>query len=102
MIIRPKVRGFVCVTSNPTGCAAYVQEQIDYVKRQGATRNGPRNALIIGASTGYGLAARIAAAFGSNAGTVGVFYDRPSEDGRPATPGWYNTIAFERAAHAAG
>jgi enoyl-[acyl-carrier protein] reductase / trans-2-enoyl-CoA reductase (NAD+) len=102
MIIKPKVRGFVCVTAHPTGCAAYVQEQIDFVKRQGRTRNGPRNALIIGASTGYGLASRIAAAFGSGAGTVGVFYDRPSEDGRPATPGWYNTIAFERAAHAAG
>ena len=102
MILKPKVRGFVCVTAHPTGCAAYVQEQIDFVKRQGRTRNGPRNALIIGASTGYGLASRIAAAFGSGAGTVGVFYDRPSEDGRPATPGWYNTIAFERAAHAAG
>ncbi len=102
MIIKPKVRGFVCVTAHPTGCAAYVQEQIEYVKRHGATRNGPRKALIIGASTGYGLASRIAAAFGSGAGTVGVFYDRPSEDGRPATPGWYNTIAFERAAHAAG
>ncbi len=102
MIIRPKVRGFVCVTAHPVGCAAYVQEQIDYVKRQGPIKHGPKNALIIGASTGYGLASRIAAAFGSGAGTVGVFYDRPSEDGRPATPGWYNTIAFERAAHAAG
>ena len=102
MIIRPKVRGFVCVTAHPVGCAAYVQEQIDYVKRQGAIKHGPKNALIIGASTGYGLASRIAAAFGSGAGTVGVFYDRPSEDGRPATPGWYNTIAFERAARAAG
>jgi len=102
MIIKPKVRGFVCVTAHPTGCAAYVQEQIDYVKRLGPMKNGPKNALIIGASTGYGLASRIAAAFGARAGTVGVFYDRPSEEGRPATPGWYNTIAFERAAHAAG
>ena len=102
MIIKPKVRGFVCVTAHPTDCAAYVQEQIDYVKRLGPMKNGPKNALIIGASTGYGLASRIAAAFGARAGTVGVFYDRPSEEGRPATPGWYNTIAFERAAHAAG
>ena len=102
MIIRPKVRGFVCVTAHPVGCAAHIQEQIDYVKRQGPIKNGPKRALVIGASTGYGLASRITAAFGSNAGTFGVFYDRPSEEGRPATPGWYNTIAFERAAKAAG
>jgi enoyl-[acyl-carrier protein] reductase/trans-2-enoyl-CoA reductase (NAD+) len=102
MIIRPKVRGFVCVTAHPVGCAAHIQEQIDYVKRQGPIKNGPKRALVIGASTGYGLASRITAAFGSNAATFGVFYDRPSEEGRPATPGWYNTIAFERAANAAG
>ena len=102
MILRPKVRGFVCVTAHPIGCAAHIQEQIDYVKRQGQIKDGPKRALVIGASTGYGLASRIAAAFGSNAATFGVFYDRPSEEGRPATPGWYNTIAFERAAKAAG
>lgn len=102
MIIKPKVRGFVCVTSHPTGCAAHVQEQIDLVKVRGPIRNGPRNALIIGASTGYGLGSRIAAAFGSGAKTLGVFFERPSEEGRPATPGWYNTIAFTGAARAAG
>lgn len=102
MIIKPKVRGFVCVTSHPTGCAAHVQEQIDLVKVRGPIRNGPRNALIIGASTGYGLGSRIAAAFGSGAKTLGVFFERPSEEGRPATPGWYNTIAFTDAARAAG
>jgi enoyl-[acyl-carrier protein] reductase/trans-2-enoyl-CoA reductase (NAD+) len=102
MIIKPKVRGFVCVTAHPTGCAAHVQEQIDYVKSKGAIKNGPRNALIIGASTGYGLGSRIAAAFGSGAKTLGVFFERPSEDGRPATPGWYNSIAFTNAARAAG
>src|SRR5664279_2456467 len=102
MILRPKVRGFVCVTAHPVGCAAHIQEQIDYVRRQGPIKDGPKRALVIGASTGYGLASRITAAFGSNAGTFGVFYDRPSEEGRPATPGWYNTIAFERAAKAAG
>ncbi len=102
MIIKPKVRGFVCVTAHPVGCAAHVQEQIDHVKAKGPIRNGPRNALIIGASTGYGLASRIAAAFGSGAKTLGVFFERPSEEGRPATPGWYNTIAFTKAAHAAG
>lgn len=102
MIIKPKVRGFVCVTAHPTGCAAHIQEQIDYVKSKGPIKNGPRNVLVIGASTGYGLGSRIAAAFGSGAKTLGVFFERPSEDGRPATPGWYNTIAFTNAARAAG
>jgi enoyl-[acyl-carrier protein] reductase/trans-2-enoyl-CoA reductase (NAD+) len=102
MILRPKVRGFVCVTAHPVGCAAFVQEQIDYVQGRKRIATGPRKALVIGASTGYGLASRITAAFGSGAATFGVFYDRPSEEGRPATPGWYNTIAFDRAARAAG
>ena len=98
MILRPKVRGFVCVTAHPVGCAAHVQEQIDYVQNLGPIKDGPKRALIIGASTGYGLSSRIAAAFGSGAATLGVYYDRPSEEDRPATPGWYNTFAFERAA----
>ncbi len=102
MIIKPKVRGFVCVTAHPDGCAAHVQEWIDYVKSQGTLRNGPKKVLVIGSSTGYGLASRIAAAFGSGAATLGVFFERPSEEGRPATPGWYNTIAFTHAARAAG
>lgn len=102
MIIKPKVRGFVCVTAHPEGCAAHVQEWIDYVKSQGPLRNGPKKVLVIGASTGYGLASRIAAACGSGAATLGVFFERPSEEGRPATPGWYNSIAFTHAARAAG
>jgi enoyl-[acyl-carrier protein] reductase/trans-2-enoyl-CoA reductase (NAD+) len=102
MIIKPKVRGFVCVTAHPAGCAAQVQEQIDHVKAKGPIKGGPRSALIIGASTGYGLASRIAASFGCGAKTLGVFFERPSEDGRPATPGWYNSIAFTHAARAAG
>ena len=102
MIIKPKVRGFVCVTAHPTGCAAHVQEQIDYVKGKGPIQGGPRNVLVIGSSTGYGLSSRITAAFGCGAKTLGVFYERPSEDGRPATPGWYNSIAFTQAARAAG
>jgi enoyl-[acyl-carrier protein] reductase/trans-2-enoyl-CoA reductase (NAD+) len=102
MIIKPKVRGFVCVTAHPVGCAVHIQEQIDHVRAKGPIRGGPRNALIIGASTGYGLGSRIAAAFGCGAKTLGVFFERPSEEGRPATPGWYNTIAFTHAARAAG
>lgn len=102
MIIKPKVRGFVCVTAHPEGCAAHVQEWIDHVKAKGSIAKGPRKVLVIGSSTGYGLASRITAAFGSGAATLGIFFERPSEDGRPATPGWYNTIAFTQAARAAG
>ena len=102
MIIKPKVRGFVCVTAHPAGCAAHVQEQIDHVIAKGPIKHGPKNVLVIGSSTGYGLASRIAATFGSGAATLGVFFERPSEEGRPATPGWYNTIAFTKAARAAG
>lgn len=102
MVIKPKVRGFVCITAHPTGCAAHVQEWINVVKAAGPIKNGPKNVLVIGASTGYGLASRIAASFGSRANTLGIFFERPSEEGRTATPGWYNTIAFTRAARAEG
>lgn len=102
MIIKPKVRGFVCVTAHPTGCSAHIQQQIDYVKSKGPISQGPKNVLVIGASTGFGLASRITAAFGSGAATLGIFYERPSEEGRSATPGWYNSIAFTEAARAAG
>ena len=102
MIIKPKVRGFVCVTAHPVGCAAHVQSWIDHVKAKGPIANGPKKVLVIGSSTGYGLASRVTAAFGSGAATLGIFFERPSEEGRPATPGWYNTIAFTKAAQAAG
>jgi enoyl-[acyl-carrier protein] reductase / trans-2-enoyl-CoA reductase (NAD+) len=102
MIIKPKVRGFVCVTAHPEGCAAHVQEWIDYVKAKGPIKAGPKKVLVIGSSTGYGLASRVMSAFGSGAATIGIFFERPSDEGRPATPGWYNTIAFTKAAHAAG
>lgn len=102
MIIQPKVRGFVCVTSHPTGCEANVRRQIEYVRSKGAVEGGPKRALVIGASTGYGLASRITAAFGCGAGTVGVFLEREPTPTRPATAGWYNSVAFERAAKEAG
>ncbi len=102
MVIKPKVRGFVCVTAHPAGCAAHVQEWIDYVKAQGPVKNGAKKVLVIGASTGYGLASRIAAAFGSGAATIGVFFERPSEPDKTATPGWYNSAAFTSAAKKAG
>jgi enoyl-[acyl-carrier protein] reductase/trans-2-enoyl-CoA reductase (NAD+) len=102
MIIKPKVRGFFCITAHPEGCAAHVQEWIDYVKSQPPIESGPKKVLVIGSSTGYGLASRITAAFGSGAATVGVFYEKPSQEDRPGTPGWYNTIGFARAAKKAG
>jgi enoyl-[acyl-carrier protein] reductase / trans-2-enoyl-CoA reductase (NAD+) len=102
MIIQPKVRGFICVTAHPEGCAAHVQQQIDFVKSRGALSEMPRRVLVIGASTGYGLASRIVPAFAGNAATIGVFFEKPSEDGKPASAGWYNSAAFEKAAHDAG
>lgn len=101
-IIKPKVRGFVCVTTHPEGCAFNIDEQIQYIKSQPAIENGPKNVLVIGSSTGYGLSSRIAAAFGCNANTFGVFFERPSTSDKPASPGWYNSIALEKAAHNAG
>ena len=102
MVIKPRVRGFICVTTHPTGCDASVKEQIDYIKAQPKLANGPKKVLVLGASTGYGLAARIKAAFGSDAATLGVFFERPGTETKPATAGWYNTAAFEKYAHQAG
>ncbi len=102
MVIKPRIRGFVCITAHPAGCAAHVQEQIDLVKSRGPIKNGPKNVLVIGSSTGFGLSSRITAAFGSGANTLGIFFERPSEEDRPATAGWYNTNAFTAAARKAG
>jgi len=102
MIIAPKIRGFICTTAHPEGCAKHVAEQIAVVKSRGLIENGPKRVLVIGSSTGYGLSSRIASAFGSNAATLGVFFERPGEADRPATAGWYNTRAFEQEAAAAG
>ena len=102
MIIKPNVRGYICSTAHPRGCAANVRSQIDYVKSKGPLAGAPRRVLVIGASTGYGLATRITAAFGGNAATLGVFFERPADEARTASAGWYNSAAFEDAAHAAG
>jgi len=99
MIILPKMRGFICTTAHPAGCAKLVEDQIHYVKNHGQF-SGPKNVLVIGASTGYGLASRIVASFGAGAKTIGVFFEKPPENNRTATAGWYNTAAFERMAHA--
>ena len=102
MIIKPKTRGFICTTTHPTGCEANVQEQIARVKADGVVANGPKKVLVIGASTGYGLASRITAAFGSAADTLGIFLEKPATEKKPGSAGWYNSAAFEKAAHAAG
>jgi len=102
MIVAPKIRGFICTTAHPEGCAKHVAEQIAVVKSRGPIANGPKKVLVIGSSTGYGLSSRIAAAFGSNAATIGVFFEKPGEADRCGTAGWYNTAAFETEAKAAG
>ena len=97
MKIEPKVRGFICTTAHPEGCAANVKRQVEYVKAQPRI-TGAKNVLVLGASAGYGLASRITAGFGCGAATVGVIYDKPSGNGRTASAGWYNTAAFEKLA----
>lgn len=102
MIIKPRVRGFICVTTHPAGCEANVKEQIRYIESKGPVANGPKKVLVIGSSTGYGLAARITAAFGAGADTLGVFFERPGSETKAGTAGWYNSAAFEKAAQAKG
>ena len=101
MIIEPRTRGFICLTSHPTGCKQNVINQIAYVKSKGKI-DGAKKVLVIGASTGFGLASRITSAFGSDAATIGVFFDKPATEGRPGSPGFYNTAAFEQQANEAG
>lgn len=102
MIIKPKVRGFICTNAHPEGCAANVQEQIDFIRQQGPLTGGPKNVLVIGCSTGYGLASRVAAAYGSGAKTLGVCFEKPPTEKRTASAGYYNTAAFHQAAERDG
>lgn len=101
MIIAPRIRGFICLTAHPEGCAQNVLNQINYVKSKGPIA-GPKKVLVIGASTGFGLASRITSAFGSDASTIGVYFEKPPAPGKTASPGWYNTAAFETQAREAG
>ena len=102
MIIKPRVRGFLCTTTHPVGCATNVRNQIDYVQQQGPLANGPKRVLVIGASTGYGLASRVTAAFGAGAATLGIFFEKEGTESKPGTAGWYNSAAFHSAAEAEG
>lgn len=101
MVVKPKIRGFICTTAHPDGCRSEVKKQIDYVKKSGKI-NGPKKVLVIGASMGYGLASRISAAYGCGAATIGVIFDKQGSETRTASAGWYNTAAFEKFAHADG
>jgi len=102
VIIEPKIRGFLCTTAHPAGCAKDVENQIKHVEAQVTRGDGPAKVLIIGASGGYGLASRISAAFGYGAATVGVFFERPASGNRTASPGWYKTAAFAAFADSRG
>ena len=101
MIVKPKIRGFICTTAHPEGCKAAVKAQIDYVKSQPAV-DGAKKVLVIGSSMGYGLASRISAAFSCHAATIGVIFDKPGTESKTGSAGWYNTAAFEQFAHADG
>ena len=101
MMIEPKIRGFICTTAHPDGCKENVRRQIAYVKQQPELGDFQR-VLVIGASTGYGLASRISAAFGGGAATLGVIFDKPAAGNRTASAGWYNTAAFENFAKEEG
>ncbi|SMQ72857.1 enoyl-[acyl-carrier protein] reductase / trans-2-enoyl-CoA reductase (NAD+) [Devosia lucknowensis] len=102
MIIEPKIRGFICTTAHPTGCATNVQRQIDHVVIKGPIPSEKKRVLVLGCSTGYGLASRIVTTFGSGADTVGVSFEREPGETKPASAGWYNNRAFENRARAAG
>ena len=95
------MRGFICTTAHPEGCAKNVKNQIEYIESKGQIE-GAKRVLVIGASTGFGLASRITSAFGSGASTIGVFFEKPPTEGKTASPGWYNSAAFEKEASAKG
>jgi len=102
MIIKPKIRGFICTTTHPVGCEENVKEQIAYTKAQGSIADAPKRVLVVGSSSGYGLSSRIAAAFGGGAATIGVFFEKPGTEKKPGTAGWYNSAAFDKLAKEEG
>jgi enoyl-[acyl-carrier protein] reductase / trans-2-enoyl-CoA reductase (NAD+) len=101
MIVEPMIRSNVCLNAHPQGCLSQVNDQIDYVKGRGKIE-GPKRVLVIGSSNGYGLAARIASTFGSDAATLGICYERPPLKKRTASAGWYNNEAFMQVAQQQG
>jgi enoyl-[acyl-carrier protein] reductase/trans-2-enoyl-CoA reductase (NAD+) len=102
MLVKPKIINNICLSSHPVGCAADVARQVEYVRKNGRIVHGPRNVLVIGSSTGYGLASRISAAFGAGAKTIGVAFEKAGSEKGPGTAGFYNTLAFDRLAKQEG
>ena len=102
MIIKPKIRGFICTTTHPTGCEANILKQIEFTKSQPKLKDAPKNVLIIGSSSGYGMPSRISAAFGGGANTIGVFFEKEPTERKPGSAGYYNAAAFDKAATEAG
>ena len=103
MIVKPRIRGFICTTAHPHGCAAHVNQQIDYVSNHSMVANGAfKNVLVLGCSGGYGLASRIVAGFGCGANTLGVSFEKAPSESKTASAGWYNNKAFEARAADAG
>jgi enoyl-[acyl-carrier protein] reductase/trans-2-enoyl-CoA reductase (NAD+) len=102
MVIKPKVRGHICTTAHPEGAAESVRRQIAYVQSKGPVNGGPKKVLVIGSSQGFGLASRITAAFGSDADTLGICFEKPPGEKKPAGAGWYLTAALEEEALKAG
>ena len=98
MVVKPKIRGFICTTAHPVGCAKAIDEQIEYVQSKGTEKKGPTKVLVIGSSQGFGMATRIVSTFGYGADTLGILFDKPSLKGRTASAGWYGTAAFEKRA----
>ncbi|MGN2610694.1 enoyl-ACP reductase FabV [Aliivibrio fischeri] len=102
MIIKPRIRGFICTTTHPVGCEQNVKEQIALTKAQGPIANAPKRVLVVGSSSGYGLSSRITAAFGGGASTIGVFFEKAGTEKKPGTAGWYNSAAFDKFAKEEG
>ena len=99
MVVKPRIRGFICTTAHPVGCAHHVQEQIEYVRHKSAIDQGDfKNVLVLGCSGGYGLASIIVAGFGAGAKTLGVSLEKEPTDSKTASAGWYNNLAFEKQA----
>lgn len=101
-IVRPRIRGFICTSAHPAGCRQNIQNQVDYIKTDTRTKGSGLNALVVGASTGYGLASRIALTWIYGADSLGVFYERPASGKRTATAGYYNSVGFHQLAAADG
>ena len=103
MIIKPRIKGFVCITAHPSGCMQNVMDQVEFARKNPVSEDRkPKRVLILGSSTGYGLSSRIAATFSAGAETLGVYFERPPTSEKTASPGFYNSQAFVKLAQGQG